>query len=29
VRTHHIAIYPDAAKAVMDMFKKTNKLQAN
>lgn len=29
VRTHHIAIYPDAAQTVLKIFKKTNKLQAN
>jgi hypothetical protein len=29
VRTHHIAIYPDAAQSVMNYYKRTSKLQAN
>ncbi|MGN6177627.1 MAG: hypothetical protein ACTHNW_00490 [Mucilaginibacter sp.] len=29
VRTHHIAIYKDATQAVINNFKKTNKLQTN
>lgn len=29
VRTHHIAIYPDATQAVLNYFRKSDKLQAN
>jgi len=29
VRTHHIAVYPDASQAVIDYLKKYNKLQAD